>query len=68
MFLISMVIWTTALLGGTMTIWALAYAVKRGEFKNWRQGARTIFDADEPVGRQTDFFPGMKPAKGGPRG
>ena len=61
MFLISMLIWATALLGAVMTVWALAWAVQRGEFRNLRQGAASIFDAGEPIGRQTDFFPGEKP-------
>jgi nitrogen fixation-related uncharacterized protein len=60
MFLISMLIWATALLGAVMTVWALAWAVQRGEFRNLRQGAASIFDAGEPIGQQTDFFPGAK--------
>jgi len=60
MFLISMLIWATALLGAVMTVWALAWAVQRGEFRNLRQGAGSIFDDGEPIGRQTDFFPGAK--------
>lgn len=68
MFLISMIIWLTALLGGAATVWALAYAVNSGEFQNWRKGAKSIFDAAEPIGEQTDFYPGMKPVKGGRRG
>ncbi|MCA2966370.1 MAG: hypothetical protein ACK58M_07900 [Acidobacteriota bacterium] len=61
MFLISMIIWATALLGAVMTVWALSWAVKRGEFRNPRQGAASIFDAEEPIGRQTDFFPSIRP-------
>jgi hypothetical protein len=65
MFLISMIIWATALLGAVMTVWALSWAVKKGEFRNLRQGAASIFDPGEPIGRQTDFFP---PIRKGVRG
>ena len=60
MFFVSILIWATALLGAIMTVWALAWAVQRGEFRNPRQGAESIFDAGEPIGRQTDHFPGLR--------
>ncbi len=37
---------------------ALVWAVKNGQFSNLEQGARSIFDAEEPEGIQQDFFPG----------
>jgi hypothetical protein len=61
MFLVFMIIWSTALLGGVMTVWALAWAIQRGEFRHFRDGATVIFDEDEPVGMQTDYFPGEGP-------
>lgn len=60
MFLISMIIWATALLGAVMTVWALSWAVKRGEFRHPRRAAASIFDDEEPIGRQTDFFPAIR--------
>lgn len=57
MFLISMIIWATALVGAVMTVWALSWAVQRGEFRNLKKAAASIFDDEEPIGRQTDFFP-----------
>lgn len=60
MFFVSILIWLTALLGALMTVWALAWAVQRGEFRNPRKGAASIFDPDEPIGLQTDFFPGAR--------
>ncbi len=60
MFLISMIIWATALLAAVMTVWALTWAIKRGEFRNLRKGAASIFDAGEPIGRQTDYFPSAR--------
>jgi nitrogen fixation-related uncharacterized protein len=35
----------------------LRWAVKNDQFKNLDQGARVIFDEDEPEGTQTDYFP-----------
>ncbi|VTS02473.1 cbb3-type cytochrome oxidase assembly protein CcoS [Tuwongella immobilis] len=39
---------------GGAAIWALAWAVRVGEFENFHRGANSIFDADEPVGQPTD--------------
>lgn len=61
MFLVFMIIWSSALLGGLMTVWALAWAIQRGEFRHFRDGATVIFDEEEPIGMQTDFFPGEGP-------
>ena len=36
---------------------ALAWSVRTGQMRNYRQGAASIFDAEEPVGRPTDAFP-----------
>lgn len=40
---------------------AFYWAVKTGQFRNVRDGARVIFDEDEPIGEPTDCFPGMEP-------
>ena len=40
---------------------ALRWALRSGEFKDLSRTALSIFDDDEPVGRQTDFFPGLTP-------
>jgi nitrogen fixation-related uncharacterized protein len=60
MFLISMIIWGAAVLGAVMTIHALAWACRRGEFRDPKRGAASIFDGEEPIGKQTDFFPGVR--------
>jgi len=39
---------------------ALVWAAKNGQLQNFEQGARVIFDEDEPEGEQQDFFPGKK--------
>ncbi len=42
--------------------YALHWAVKTGQFKEFEKNAATIFDDEEPVGQPTDFFPGRRPA------
>ncbi len=61
MFYVFIFIWGFALIAGVTMVWLLAWAIKQGEFKNLRQGARSIFDDEEPVGMVTDYFPGEAP-------
>ena len=42
---------------------ALWWASRSGQFKKLEEGAKVIFDADEPIGVQTDFFPVSKKLK-----
>lgn len=58
MFFVFIFIWSFALIAGITMVWLLAWAIKRGEFQNLREGSRMIFDDDEPIGRVTDHFPG----------
>ena len=37
---------------------ALVWAVKHGQFHGFEQGARTVFDEEEPEGVHQDYFPG----------
>lgn len=46
---------------GGATILALGWAFRNGQFENFQRGALSIFDADEPVGETTDYFPGEQP-------
>lgn len=39
-------------------ILAFYWAAKTGQFRNLNEGAKVIFDADEPIGKPTDHFPG----------
>jgi nitrogen fixation-related uncharacterized protein len=39
-------------------IYAFFWAQKTGEFRNLDEQARSIFDASEPEGVRSDFFPG----------
>ena len=38
-------------------VYALYWAAKNGQFRNFEKGARVIFDEEEPEGEQLDFFP-----------
>lgn len=52
-----------AALGGSALL-ALYWAARTGQYRNLEESSRVIFDQDEPVGRQTDFFPGSRSAAG----
>ncbi len=58
MFFVFVFIWGFALIAGITMVWLLAWAIRRGEFKNPRDAAKMIFDAEEPIGLVTDHFPG----------
>jgi nitrogen fixation-related uncharacterized protein len=45
---------------GVTAIAAFVWAIRRGQMENFKSGARTIFDEDEPVGKPTDTFPGTR--------
>ena len=61
MFFVFVVIWSFALLAGITMVWLLAWAIRRGEFKNPRHASKMIFDEDEPIGMTTDAFPRGRP-------
>jgi len=42
-------------------VYAFRWAIKSGEFRDLEAQSRSIFDATEPEGVQTDFFPGRAP-------
>ncbi|GIW61122.1 MAG: hypothetical protein KatS3mg087_2188 [Patescibacteria group bacterium] len=46
---------------GSAAVLALGWAFRTGQFNNFQRGALSIFDADEPVGEPTDFFPDLSP-------
>lgn len=47
-----------ALLFLASAVYALHWAAKNGQLKEFERGAASIFDAEEPVGQPTDAFPG----------
>ncbi len=56
----------TALVLGALAILALAWAIRTGQFDDFRDGAASIFDEEEPVGEMTDSFPdSRKESRGG---
>ncbi len=42
-------------------VYAFFWASKHGEFRDFEAQSRSIFDASEPEGVQTDYFPGKAP-------
>ena len=38
-------------------MYALYWAIRQGQFANFKRGATSIFDEDEPMGFRTDAFP-----------
>lgn len=50
------------LLFGSLTVWALTWAIRRGEFKDFQAAAASIFDEQEPQGTITDVFPDRRKA------
>jgi len=44
-------------------VYALWWASKTGQFQKLEEGAKVIFDKDEPIGEQTDFFPPSRKSK-----
>lgn len=58
-------------LGGVFfatAIYAFSWASRDGQMRDFDRGATVIFDEDEPLGKQTDFFPNRrKGARKAPR-
>lgn len=45
---------------GSSAILALVWAIRTGQMSGFTQGAASIFDDQEPIGRTTDAFPGVR--------
>jgi cbb3-type cytochrome oxidase maturation protein len=56
--LVYLLIWGSTLVFGGTAVWALVWAIRNGQMSNLKAGAESIFDEEEPVGKQTDEFPG----------
>jgi cbb3-type cytochrome oxidase maturation protein len=56
-----------ALLFGAAAVWALAWAIRSGQFSDFAGSAASIFDEEEPVGRVTDsaLAPAKQPSSAG---
>lgn len=60
MKLVYLLIWGSTLVFGGSAVWALVWAIRNGQMSNLQAGAESIFDEEEPVGKQTDTFPGAR--------
>lgn len=58
MTLAYLVIFLSFLFFGASVVLALAWALRNGQMQDFQRGATAIFDPDEPIGTQTDSFPG----------
>lgn len=56
-FLILATVVVSIVLFGGAAVLALGWAFRDGQFENFDRGAKSIFDADEPIGKVTDTFP-----------
>ena len=63
MTLIYGLIWGSWVFFGIITVWALAWAVRSGQFDQLDDGSEVLFDEEEPIGRMTDTFPGIDPSE-----
>ena len=54
MLLPSLVILIVMLTLSFFTLWAFSKTASSGQFENPEEAARSIFDADEPIGEPTD--------------
>lgn len=61
MTIVFILIWAFMIVLSMSAIGALIWAIQTRQFSNFQQGARTVFDEDEPEGEMTDFFPGEAP-------
>lgn len=52
-----LLIWGSMLVFGSTAVWALVWAIRSGQLSEFRKGALSIFDEEEPVGEATDSFP-----------
>lgn len=50
------------LIFGAGVLYAFGWSARSGQFHRIDEGARSIFNEDEPVGKPTDAFPGESPA------
>ncbi|MDR0534621.1 MAG: cbb3-type cytochrome oxidase assembly protein [Verrucomicrobiales bacterium] len=55
-----LIVGSMVVLGGS-AMYGIYWAVRDGQYVNMKKGAEVIFGKDEPVGKVTDLFPGMKP-------
>jgi hypothetical protein len=57
-------IWGVVAACALSAVSGLVWAIQHGQMERFAAGARSIFDADEPVGTFTDGFPGHEERSG----
>ena len=60
MIVAHLLMWGSMLVFGSSAILALVWAIRTGQMSGFTQGASSIFDDQEPIGRTTDAFPGVR--------
>jgi cbb3-type cytochrome oxidase maturation protein len=60
-YLVTLIILVVMLIMASSALAALYWAARDGQFDDMASGARSIFDAGEPVGHATDAFPARQP-------
>jgi cbb3-type cytochrome oxidase maturation protein len=68
MYLVISIMFVVIVALSASVVYGFYWAAKDGQFDNVKAGGLCIFDADEPVGKTTDHFPGetwgqKKPSK-----
>jgi len=67
MTLATLLVGMLLLVGAVAALTSFWWAAGHGQMDSLEEGARVVFDADEPEGMPTDSFPGERPG-GGDRG
>ncbi len=60
MTLIYFLVFGSVAVAGATAAYGLVWALRHGQLRRFGEGALSIFDDDEPVGRTTDSFPGQE--------
>lgn len=57
MTLVLVILFALVIAFSAVAIGAFGWAAKTRQFSEFEEGSKSIFDEDEPIGRQTDRFP-----------
>jgi hypothetical protein len=57
-------VWGVVVAFALSAVSGLVWAIRHGQMERFAAGARSIFDAEEPVGTVTDGFPGREGRSG----
>jgi cbb3-type cytochrome oxidase maturation protein len=51
------IIFVSMMTAALIALYGFYWAAKTGQFKDFEQGSKVIFDKDETIGKMTDAFP-----------